>query len=126
MSRPRRSPEAVAESRAASKARSRERALAAGLRANGSPRTTGTPGRKPLTPEQEAARRSLRAVWAALDAARPLAERTGAGMVVADAAPSPTLLAAVADAEARARAVGLTWTVRDDGRRGEVLAVSNA
>lgn len=107
MSRPRRSPEEVAESRAASKARSRARALAAGLRANGSPRTTGTPGRKPLSPEQDAARKSLRAVWAA-----------------ADAAPTAALLAAVADAEARARAVGLTWTVRDDGRRGEVLAAA--
>jgi len=109
MSRPRRSPEEVAESRAASKARSRERALAAGLRANGSPRTEGKPGRKPLTPDQEAARKSLRAVWKA-----------------ADSAPTAALLAAVADAEARARAAGLTWTVRDDGRRGEVLAVSNA
>lgn len=107
MSRPRRSPEEVAESRRASKARSRERALAAGLRANGSPRTEGKPGRKPLSPEQEAARRSLRAVWAA-----------------ADAAPAPALIAAVADAEARARAVGLTWTDRPDGRRGEVLAAS--
>lgn len=109
MSRPRRSPEEVAESRAASKARSRARALAAGLRANGSPRTTGTPGRKPLTPDQEVARKSLRALWKA-----------------ADAAPADALAAAVADAEARARAVGLTWTVREDGRRGEVLAVSNA
>ena len=107
MSRPRRSPEEVAESRAASKARSRERALAAGLRANGSPRTEGKPGRKPLTPEQEAARRSLRAVWKA-----------------ADTAPTAALLAAVADAEACARAVGLTWTDRPDGRRGEVLAAS--
>lgn len=107
MSRPRRSPEEVAESRAASKARSRARALAAGLRANGSPRTEGKPGRKPLSPEQEAARKALRAVWKA-----------------ADAAPAPALIAAVADAEVRARAVGLTWTVRDDGRRGEVLAAT--
>lgn len=123
MSRPRRSPEEVAESRRASKARSRERALAAGLRANGSPRTEGKPGRKPLSPEQEAARKSLRAVWSALDATRPLTERTGAGVVVADAAPAPALLAAVADAEARARVVGLTWSERKDGTV-EVLAAS--